>query len=236
MFFDSYTLLVIQNNHNRHGRFVITHGIVCQPVNGQGQGQTLRSMCGFVRAKDGQFRLQSLSQSRSQLRCLSIRAKGLWITGRGRCVTAGALSYYLDFYFLQWLCGFCCLSEETSCKAKIIMLANHFTGLIKVHKNDEQFILCKESPEPYRTFCPGEKMSIGVIPKIMRQMCYKMAQKSYISDTFQHLARVSHRSRINSLHAIFLSCLIIFGTTHRVYFLHGFYMAIPFFIFFIICD
>ncbi len=28
--------------------------------------------------------------------------------------------------------------------------------------------------------------SIWVIPKIMRQMCYKMAQKSYLSDTFQH--------------------------------------------------
>ena len=31
------------------------------------------------------------------------------------------------------------------------------------------------------------------------------------------LTWVSHRSRINSLHAIFLSCLIIFGTTHKIF-------------------
>ncbi len=33
-----------------------------------------------------------------------------------------------------------------------------------------------------RVVCKG----LWVIPKIMRQMCYKMAQKSYLSDTFQH--------------------------------------------------
>ncbi len=48
------------------------------------------------------------------------------------------------------------------------------------------------------------------------QNAVKMAQKWYISDTFQHLTWVSHRSRINSLHAIFLSCLIIFGMTHML--------------------
>ncbi len=30
-------------------------------------------------------------------------------------------------------------------------------------------------------------LNLAVIPKIMRQMCYKIAQKSYICDTFQHL-------------------------------------------------
>ncbi len=54
----------------------------------------------------------------------------------------------------------------------------------------------------------GSKSCLRVIPKIMRQMCYKMAKKSYISNTFQ--TWVSHHSRINSPHAVFLSCLIIY--------------------------
>ena len=85
----------------------------------------------------------------------------------------------------------------------------------------------------------------GVIPKIARQMCYKMA-KNHISlihfniifsdkghngqNKITHLnvskfatqvkwlpTWVSHHRRINSLHAIFFSCLIIFGMTWKFF-------------------
>ncbi len=76
--------------------------------------------------------------------------------------------------------------------------------------------------------------------KIMRQMCYKMAQNhmslihfSIIFSDMGHnvpiiskvsepatqvkwlLTWISHHSRINSLNVIFLSCLIIFDLTHK---------------------
>ena len=60
---------------------------------------------------------------------------------------------------------------------------------------------------------------IRVFPKIMRQMCYKMAKK-YISLIHFNIIfsdNMSKPSQQNKFPAcsIFLSCLIIFGMTHK---------------------
>ena len=88
-------------------------------------------------------------------------------------------------------------SFVTSCASQLIR--EHILRA----RNYEKFPPVRRSTSP-NMFTLVHKY-IGVIPKIMRQMWYKMAQN--------HIFLI--HSRINSLHTIFLSCLLIFGMTHR---------------------